>query len=135
ETLREGRTVVGQMSLRTKNGHFVAVKLRTMPLRLEFGGLRGAVEIFEEVENRSYEEERHAKLAAFGCLDTATGILNHSMIQAHVHECLTLHTVHPVPLSVLCIAIDGLTSMRERYGQASVDAALRLAAQTLEASL
>jgi diguanylate cyclase (GGDEF)-like protein len=57
------------------------------------------------------------------------------MIQAHLREQLSLFAVYPVPFVVLCIGIDDLTKLRERFGQAAVDAATRVIAQTLENGL
>ena len=42
---------------------------------------------------------------------------------------------YPVPSSVICLSIDELPKLRERYGQAGVEAAMRTLAQTLEGSL
>ena len=45
ETLREGRAVIGEVSLRTKSGQFLSVKLQTVPFRDDHGSVRGAVEV------------------------------------------------------------------------------------------
>jgi two-component system, cell cycle response regulator len=131
-TLRDGRSAAGLLSLRVKNGHFLPVKLQTVALRDDRGTLIGAAEVFEPVSAPAFDDRRQNKLAAYGCLDAQTGLLNHSMIQAHLKESLSLHLVYPVPFCVACFAVDSLTELRNRYGQAGVDAALRTAAQTLE---
>ena len=135
ETMREGRPVTKRVSLRNKNGHFFAVKLRTVPLRDERGSIQGAVEILEELVSTSKLDRRQSKLAAYGCLDALTGVLNHGMIQAHLQGQLGLYAEHAVPFCVMCLAIDDFVQLRERYGQAAADAALRVAGQTLENSL
>jgi len=134
-TLHEGRAASGQVSLRVKNGHFLPVQIRTLPLRDERGHLIGAAEIFEEIVPRARDDRRQSKLGAYGCLDGLTGLLNHSMIQAHLKESLSLHLVYPIPFCVMCFTIDELPELRKRYGQAGVDAALRAVAQTLENGL
>lgn len=134
-TLHEGRSATGQLTLRTKAGQFVPVRIRTVPLRDDHGSLLGAAEIFEPLSPPSHEERRQSKLAAYGCLDSLTGLLNHSLIQAHLRESLSLHLVYPVPFCVLAFAVDELPELRKRYGQAGVDAALRSVAQTLENGL
>ncbi len=135
ETMKEGRPVVTRASLRNKGGHFLSVRLRTVPLRDERGSIQGAVEILEELASSSKLDRRQNKLAAYGCIDGLTGLLNHSRIQAQIQAQLGLYTEHPVPFCVLCFAIDGLEKLRERYGQAAVDAALRVVGQTLENGL
>jgi diguanylate cyclase (GGDEF)-like protein/PAS domain S-box-containing protein len=134
-TMREGRCLNVQASLHRKSGQSVSIHLRTVPLRGEDGRLQGAVELFEEIITRTPIERRHNKLAALGCLDALTGILNHSMIQAHLQEALSLHRVYPVPFCALCISVDRLLNIREKYGQAAVDTTLRVIAQTLESAL
>ncbi len=131
ETMREGRPVLIRTSLRNKGGHFLAVRLRTVPLWDERGSIQGAVEILEELASSSRMDRRQNKLAAYGCIDGLTGLLNHSRIQAHLREQLALYAEHPVPFCLLCFAIDDLAKLRERYGQAAVDAALRVVGQTL----
>jgi diguanylate cyclase (GGDEF)-like protein len=109
--------------------------MRTVPLRREDGRMQGAAELFEEVITRTPANRRHNKLATAGCVDQLTGILNHSMIHAHLQEVLSLRKVYPVPFCALCISVDGLLRVRERFGQAAVDATLHVVAQTLESTL
>jgi diguanylate cyclase (GGDEF)-like protein/PAS domain S-box-containing protein len=134
-TIREGRAMVREASLKGKSGHSIPVRLQTIPLRNDHGNILGAVEVFDAASSSSPENRRQSKLSAAGCLDTLTGVLNHAMIQAHLKEQLSLFIVYPVPFVVLCIAIDDLPKLRERFGQAAVDAALRVIAQTLENGL
>ena len=46
-----------------------------------------------------------------------TGVLNHSMIQAHLKEHLNLYALYPVPFSVMCYGVDDLSKLGERYGR------------------
>jgi diguanylate cyclase (GGDEF)-like protein len=57
------------------------------------------------------------------------------LIQAHLREYLNLYVVYPVPFCVLSFPIDGLPKLRERYGEAAVDATVREIAQAIENSL
>jgi diguanylate cyclase (GGDEF)-like protein/PAS domain S-box-containing protein len=135
ETMRDGRCLTVHASLRRKSGQSVGVHLRTVPLRGDDGRLQGAVELFEQIVTRTPTERRHDKLAALGCLDQQTGLLNHSMIQAHLQEALSLYKVYPVPFCALCVSIDGLPKIRERFGQAAVEATLLVLGQTLEGAV
>jgi diguanylate cyclase (GGDEF)-like protein/PAS domain S-box-containing protein len=135
ETMRDGRCLNVRASLRKKSGQSIGVHMRTVPLRGEDGRMQGAAELFEEVITRTPSERRHNKLAAVGCVDQLTGILNHSMIHAHLQEALSLYKVYPVPFCAMCISIDGLPKIGERFGQAAVDATLHVVAQTLESAL
>src|ERR1700690_3528963 len=106
ETLRNGKPVDMQVSLRNKGGQFVQVRLHTVLLRDEHGKVQGAVEIFEELTPTIGGDRRGNKLAAHGCIDPATGVLNREMIQAHLQEHLNLYAAHPAPFSVMCFPID-----------------------------
>jgi len=135
ETVREGRAVPAQLFLRSKTGHSIPVQFQSVPLRNDLGAALGAVKIFESISATAIGNRRQNKLGAYGCLDALTGALNHSMIQAHLKESLSLYAVYPVPFCVMCFAIDDLPKLRERYGQAGVDATLRVVAQTVENGL
>jgi diguanylate cyclase (GGDEF)-like protein/PAS domain S-box-containing protein len=135
ETMRDGRCLNLRASLRKKSGQSVGAHVRTVPLRGDDGRMHGAAELFEETVVRTPTDRRHNKLALAGCVDQLTGILNHSMILAHLQEALSLHKVYPVPFCALCISIDGMAKIRERFGQAAVDATLHVLAQTLESAL
>jgi diguanylate cyclase (GGDEF)-like protein/PAS domain S-box-containing protein len=135
ETMRDGKCVTLRASLRKKSGQSVGVHVRTVPLRGDDGRMHGAAELFEEMITKAPTDRRHNKLAVAGCVDQLTAILNHSMILARLQESLSLHKVYPVPFCALCISIDGLAKIRERFGQAAVDATLHVVAQTLESAL
>ncbi len=89
EAMRDGRPKNSRISLRANNGHFVIVKLHTAPLLDERGSIQGAVEIFEE-STPILTNRRMQKLAAFGCLDTLTGVLNRGMIEGHLRGNLAI---------------------------------------------
>lgn len=135
ETMRDGKCLTLRASLRKKSGQSVGVHVRTVPLRGDDARMQGAAELFEEMITRTPADRRHSKLSVAGAVDQLTGLLNHSMILAHLQEAMSLHKVYPVPFCALCISIDGLTTIRERFGQAAVDATLHVVAQTLESAL
>ena len=135
ETMRDGKCLTVRASLRKKSGQSVGVHVRTVPLRGDDGRMQGAAELFEEMIKRTPNDRRHNKLAVAGAVDQLTGLLNHSMILAHLQEALSLHKVYPVPFCALCVSIDGVTRIRERFGQAAVDATLHVVGQTLESAL
>jgi diguanylate cyclase (GGDEF)-like protein/PAS domain S-box-containing protein len=134
-TLREGHGITALLSLRSRTGHFVPVRVQTAVLRDDNGSVVGAFELLQPVSPADKQELRQSKLGAYGCLDSLTGAFNHSLIQAHLREHLNLYIVYPVPFCVLCFGIDNLAHIRERYGQAAVDATVRDVVQAIEKSL
>jgi len=135
ETMRDGKCLTVRASLRKKSGQSVGVHVRTVPLRGDDGRVHGAAELLEEMITRTPADRRNNKLAVAGCVDQLTGILNHSMIHARLQEALGVHKVYPVPFCAMCISVDGIGKIRERFGQAAVDATLHVVAQTLESAL
>jgi two-component system, cell cycle response regulator len=133
--LRDGKSSDAQISLRHKSGHRVLVRLHAAAIRDAHGTVIGAVENFEEVVSTVGFAERQNKLAAYGCLDEDSGVLNHGMVQTHLREALASFADHRVPFSILCIAIDRLDAVKARYGSGAVTALIRIAGQTLENSL
>ena len=82
--IREGKPIEAQISLRHKTGHRIPVQLWAFPIRNAQGAIVGVAESFEESVSVSDWDRRHTKLATYGCLDQASGVLNHGMVQAHL---------------------------------------------------
>jgi diguanylate cyclase (GGDEF)-like protein/PAS domain S-box-containing protein len=132
---REGKTIQAEVSLRHKSGHRVPVQLWTFPVRNGQGVIVGAAETFEESISIAEWDRRQSKLASYGCIDHASGVLNHAVLQSHLREQLGMFAEHPVPFSVLCVQIDALEQIQARDGPGAVAAVLRVVGQTLENSL
>jgi diguanylate cyclase (GGDEF)-like protein/PAS domain S-box-containing protein len=133
--LRNSKAIDAQISVRHKNGHRIPMRLHAAPIRNGNGKVIGAVESFHEMISVADWDRRHNKLAACGCLDEATGVLNHGMVESHLREFLGTYAKHPVPFSILCIRIDELEMVKARHGPGAFAAVLRVVGQTLEGSL
>jgi len=133
--LRDGKSIDSQVSLKHKDGHRILVLLHAAPLRDESGKLVGAVQSFSEWVPTGGSEARQNKLAAYGCLDAVSGVLNHGMLQSHLRETLATFEEHNVPFSLLCIGIDRLEEIEHRYGSGAVGAVIRSVGQTLDTNL
>ena len=135
EVLREGKPSVMDVSLRHKAGYRIFVRLRAVPIRNAHGAIIGAAETIEEDLAASDWNRRQGKLADYGCLDPATGVLNQALALSHLREALATYAEHHLPCSVALIEIDRLDHLRATYGAAVIAGVLRVAAQTLENSL
>jgi diguanylate cyclase (GGDEF)-like protein/PAS domain S-box-containing protein len=133
--VRDGKPIRTQLPLRHKSGNRIPVQLWAFPIRNAQGTIIGAAETFEERISVADWDRRHNKLATYGCIDQACGVLNHGMMHSHVRENLGMFAEHPVPFSVLCIQIDGLEKIQTRDGPAAIASVLRVVGQTLETSL
>jgi diguanylate cyclase (GGDEF)-like protein/PAS domain S-box-containing protein len=132
---RNGKALHSDVSLRHKSGHRVPVQLHAFPLRNTNGAIVGAAETFEESMSVADWDRRQTKLATYGCIDQASGVLNHRVIASHLREHLGMLAELPVPFSILCIQIDGLEKIQQRDGPAAVASVMRVVGQTLENSL
>jgi PAS domain S-box-containing protein len=94
--IREGKPQETQVSLRHKAGHRVPVQMWAFPIRNAKGSIVGAVESFEEIIPVADWNRRHTKLATYGCLDQATGVLTHGMVQAHLRETVGMFADQPI---------------------------------------
>jgi len=134
--MREGKPIQAhRISLRHKSGHRVPVELWSFPVRNAEGAIVGAAETFDESVSVSEWDRRQTKLATYGCIDQASGVLNHAMIHSYVRESLALFAEHHVPFSILCIQLDHLPELQARDGPGAIAAVLRVVGQTLENSL
>lgn len=133
--IREGKAVEVEAFLHHKEGHRIPVRLRAMPVRNSHGSVIGIAETFEESFSASALDRRHNKLAAYGCLDAETGILNHGVIEGHLKEHLALYREHPVPFAMLLLQVDNLDVLRRTYGGQAIEEILRVAAHSLETGL
>ena len=133
--MRDGKALQALVSLRHKSGHRIPVQLWAFPIRNAEGAIVGAAETFEESISVTDWDRRQTKLATYGCIDQASGVLNHGMIQSHVRENLGMFADHRVPFSILCIQIDHLENVQARDGPGAIAAVLRVVGLPLENSL
>jgi diguanylate cyclase (GGDEF)-like protein/PAS domain S-box-containing protein len=133
--LRNGKDNAAQVSIRHKSGNRILTRLHAAPIRDSRGALVGAVETFEESTFNPHLDVRQSKLQEYGCIDDASGLLNHDLVQSHLRETLVTFAEHPIPFSILCIAIDNLVAVKARSGAGAASALVRAVGQTLENSL
>ena len=133
--LRDGRPGMGEVSLRHKSGHRIFARVRAVPIRNAHGSVIGAAQSMDESPSASEWDRRQGKLANYGCLDPATGVLTHDVIISHLREAVATYAEAPVPFSILVIRIDGLDHLRTTYGGPVIASVLRVMGTSLEKSL
>jgi diguanylate cyclase (GGDEF)-like protein/PAS domain S-box-containing protein len=133
--LRDGKPAISEVSLRHKAGHRIFVRLRSVAIRNSHGTIIDAAESFDESLSASDWDRRQRRLADYGCLDEASGVLSKGVTLAHLRENLATFAEHRVPFSILCIEVDQMDHMRATYGLPVVASILHVVGQTLENSL
>lgn len=134
-SIRDGKPFVADVSVKHRSGHRIPLRMHTVPVRNAHGSIIGASQSFTELTSSSDWDQRQTKLAAIGCLDPSTGVLNENFIQFHLRESLASFAEYRVPFSIACAQVDRLDHFRQQYGPGAVTAILRAVAQTLETSL
>jgi PAS domain S-box-containing protein len=115
-----------------KNGHRVAVTIRTRPI-LEYGDtVGGATVLFEEA---FVYREQSSGPPMYGCLDANTGVPSRRLTRALLNECIAGMEESHVGFGLLRIRVLGLEEFRSKHGPQSIVPFLRTAAQTLRHSL
>jgi PAS domain S-box-containing protein len=114
-----------------KNGHRLAVTIRTLPI-LEYGDtVGGAAVLFEEAH--VYHESSGEPM--YGCLDANTGVPSYRLTRALINECIAAMEKSHLGFGLLRIRVLGLEEFRSEHGPQSAVPFLRTAAQTLRHSL
>ena len=106
--LRDGRPAIAEVTLRHKAGQQVAVRVRAVPVRDLAGGVIGAAEDMEADPWACYADRRHRKLASYGCLDEATGVLSAGYIHIHMRDSQTTYAEHRMAFGILCLQTDSM---------------------------
>jgi PAS domain S-box-containing protein len=115
-----------------KNGHRVALKIRTRAVLKDSDVIEGAAVLLEEA---FIDREELSGPPMYGCLDATTGIPSRRLTRAVLNECLAGVEKSRLSFGVLRIRVLGLEEFRAKHGPQSVMPFLRTAAHTLRHSL
>jgi PAS domain S-box-containing protein len=115
-----------------KDGHRVAVRVRTRAILEHNDAIVGAIVLMEE----AFEfREDSSGPPMWGCLDPTTGIPSHRLTRAVLSECMAGMEQSQQGFAVLRIRVLGLDEFRSKHGIQSAIPFLRTAAHTLRHSL
>lgn len=115
-----------------KNGHQVALRIRTLAVLGHGEVIEGVAVLLEET--LVYREELSGP-PMYGCLDPATGVPSRRLTRAVLNECMAGVEESHLGFGVLRIRVLGLEEFRAKHGPQSAVPFLRTAAQTLRHSL
>jgi diguanylate cyclase (GGDEF)-like protein/PAS domain S-box-containing protein len=132
QSMQDGRAREANIFLRHKDGQRVPVRVRSMPVRDEFGLIIGAAECFEERSSRA-TETRSPYAPRDVSLDDVTGIPDRQATLAGLGAALQDFAASQAPFGVLSIAIDNLDHVRHVSGFRAVNELFYATAQTLSA--
>ncbi|MGC9950466.1 MAG: diguanylate cyclase [Bryobacteraceae bacterium] len=130
QTMQDGRAREANIFLRHKEGQRVPVRVRSVPVRDEFGVIIGAAECFEERSFRAVEK-RCPHLRGEVWLDDVTEIPDRRTTLAALDAVREAFAGSQVPFGVLSIAVDNLDHLRRTSGCQAVNTVFYAVAQTL----
>jgi PAS domain S-box-containing protein len=131
-TLNSGESQQFVAYFRHKQGHRVAVQVRSTAILEHNNLVIGAMALFEEgFVFRSDSSDS----AMYGCLDQATGIPSHQLTRAVLNECVAGMERSRKGFGLLRVRVLGLDEFRAKHGIQSYLPFLRVAAHTLRHSL
>jgi diguanylate cyclase (GGDEF)-like protein/PAS domain S-box-containing protein len=133
--IRNGQPSIADVCVLHKQGHRVCVRARGVPIRNDHGSIIGAAETFDENLYASEWDRRQNNLAAFGCIDQVTGVLNSEYTLSQLREKIDTFPIHHVPFSLVWVEIDGINRLRSNFGQGIIPNLLRATGRTIEATV
>jgi PAS domain S-box-containing protein/diguanylate cyclase (GGDEF)-like protein len=128
-TLSNGRAVQNHVFTLHKEGHRLAIQVRTFPFVDESGLIVGVAVAFEEAPLRSVPDLSGAPM--YGCLDPVTGVPSQRLTRAMLSESLGELERTRGCFGLLHIRLLGLKELYARYGTDSIAAFVRTSAQTI----
>lgn len=132
EAIHEGRASEIQMFFQHRSGHRVPVRVRSVPIRDRQGSLIGAAECFDEHPSVGESAKYLHNLASHGCLDLATGVMNHAFALSHLRENLTFFNEYRLPFGIITLRVLQLEEFRASHGREAAGALVHVVAQTLK---
>ncbi|HZQ70887.1 MAG TPA: PAS domain S-box protein [Terriglobales bacterium] len=128
---REGKQHSSELYVRHKAGHRLRVRTTAIPILDDFGVVKAAVECFYELPATPANDRHRMVLAAHGCLDRTSGLLNQAMSQSHLRESLAMLNDFGLRFGVLWVQVQGLVKVAMKDGREAADALIYVIAQTL----
>jgi len=134
-TMHEGKAGHALVFFRHKAGHRVPVQVRSVAIRGPSGLMLGVAESFDEQSSLSEPENRQNNLAAHGCLDAITGVMNQALTRSYLREHLAFFTEYDLSFGILSIRIEQLQQFRAAHGREAADDILHVVAATIKNTL
>ncbi len=119
--------------LHHKAGQGIPVRTHAVPVHNQHGSIIGAVETFEEIQERVAQGERNTLLESD--LDPITSSARREATEVFLARALAAFRDRNVLFGILLLRIEELPGFRARFGTEAASSLLRLVARTLEGVL
>ena len=135
KTLMDGVEREGLIAFKHKEGYFLKLLVRIIPIRNEKGKITGAFEIMNDNKVLISIHQQNKKTDQTVLLDSGTGIGNRAHIELKIRNALEEFQLSAIPMGVLFIDIDKFKDFNDSYGHLTGDKVLRFVANTLRQNL
>jgi diguanylate cyclase (GGDEF)-like protein/PAS domain S-box-containing protein len=129
--LHDAQPVEATSLIHHRSGHWSSVHTWAIPLRDKHGSIIGIIQTFEDEFSAQSPSPNDRSMKERGCLDYATELPNHAMMQSHLREMLGTFAELQIPFGVVCMQVQELSQFRARYGQEAASSILRVLARSL----
>ncbi len=129
--LHGGKPAEAMSSIHHRSGYWTPVHIWAIPLRDKHGSIIGIIQTFQNEFAVQGPSPNDRSMKKNGCLDYATELPNHAVMQSHLREMLGTFAELHIPFGVLCVEVTELSQFRARYGQEAAASILRVLARTL----
>jgi diguanylate cyclase (GGDEF)-like protein/PAS domain S-box-containing protein len=130
-TMADGQRHEAELFLQHRDGHRVAVSVRTSPIKDSSGTVIGAVEVFSDVSAKKKLERRAAALEHMALNDSVTGIPNRRYTQLKIRQAIQEMRQFGRSVGILLFDLDHFKKVNDEYGHDAGDVVLRTASRTL----
>ncbi len=134
-SIHDGQSRCNKVFMHHKQGHRVAVKVRTLPMRDETGQIVGGIETFTDVSDEAANPQMMRELISTAHTDPLTGTANRRSAQDQLDARMAEWQRHQMPFGVLMCDIDHFKSFNDRFGHATGDAVLKVVSRTLRTAI
>lgn len=129
--MEQGTNMDGKLFFRHRDGHQVAVLVRTTPIRNQRGRIVGAVEVFSDNSSTVDLGRRVRELERMALLDPLTKLGNRRYGEMNLAGKLRELKRYGWPFGILFIDIDNFKVINDTYGHDAGDRVLRTVAATI----
>ncbi len=133
-TLADLQPRESEVYLHHKEGHRVAVLVRTSPIVDPAGAVVGAVEIFSSTQARAALVESLASMKRLALVDDLTELPNRRFLEMQLRTRLDDLCRHRIGFGVLFADIDWFKRINDSHGHETGDRVLKMVARTLNGS-
>lgn len=135
DTIKRKQANDAEVFLHHKDGHRVAVWVRTSPYFDKNGDCVGGIEFFSDISNKWEYEEHIQELKKRAMIDSLTEVANRYYLTQHVESTFEELKRYKSPFGILFFDIDKFKSFNDTYGHDTGDKVLQLVSRTVSRNL